>query len=335
MKIACLFLVATAALQAAVDGMVLNGTTGRPQAGVPVTLVSVSGAGMQPQGSTTSDPAGRFRFSETLQGPSLLQASYQGVTYNLMVQPAASTGLTLQIYGASATPGEAKPVEDVVLLEPLGTELSVRETVIWRNGGKQTFHDPAGGTLRFYAPPEAKDTLRVSATAPGGLPLEQAAAPAGTRDVFKVDFAIKPGDTTFEISYRLPFSSPGSFSGRVVQKDTPLRLAVPAGVTLEGDGLELIGQEPQSQASIYSVKTAEYKVVLAGTGSIAAAPAGGAQDTGSGIDQILPRVYGSVYAIVGLAMVILALGFILLYRRKAPASASAPDAASPRGRTRR
>ena len=73
-----------------------------------------------------------------------------------------------------------------------------------------------------------------------------------------------PGDTTFEVSYRLPFSSPGSFSGRAVQKDAPLRLAVPAGVTLKGEGLELLGQEPQSKASIYSVKTADYKVEIAG-----------------------------------------------------------------------
>ena len=56
---------------------------------------------------------------------------------------------------------------------------------------------------------------------------------------------------------------------------------------------------------------------------------GGAEDPGSGLNEILPRVYGSVYAIVGLAFVILALGFVLLYRKKAPVSATAPPAASP------
>jgi len=321
MRTALLLLLAAFVLQAAVDGTVLNGSTGRPQAGVSVTLVSVSGAGMQPQASVTSDPAGKFRFSETPQGPTLVQASHQGVTYNLMVQPGTpSTGLTVQVYNASTRPGAAKVIEDVVVLEPLGAELSVRENVIWQNGGKETFHDPAAGTLRFHAPPEAKDTLRVSATAPNGLPLEQAAVPAGPRNVFKVDFPIKPGDTTFEVGYRVPFSSPGSFSGRAVQKDTPLRLAVPAGVVLKGEGLELLGQEPQSKASIYSVKTADYQVEIVGTGSMGTAPAGGAEDSGSGLDQILPRVYGSAYAILGLALVILALGFILLYRKKATAS---------------
>jgi hypothetical protein len=336
MRTALLLLLAAIVLQAAVDGTVVNGSTGRSQAGVSVTLVAVSGAGMQPQASVTSDPAGQFRFSQTPQGPTLLQATHQGVTYNLMVQPGApSTGLKLEVFDASTRPGAAKVIEDVVLLEPLGAELSVRENVIWQNGGRETYHDPAGGTLRFYAPPEAKDTLRVSATAPNGLPLEHAAVPAGPRNVFKVDFPIKPGDTTFEVSYRLPFTSPGSFSGRGLQKDAPLRLAVPDGVAVKGEGLELLGQEPRSKASVYGVKTADYQVEITGTGSMAAAPAGGSEGSGSGFDQILPRVYGSAYAILGLALVILALGFILLYRKKAPASTSAQDPASPRSRNRR
>jgi len=336
MRAASLLLLVAAALHAAVDGTVMNGTTGRPEAGAPVTLVEMSGAGMQPRGSVTSDRAGRFAFNETLQGMALLQTTHQGVTYNLTVPPGAqSTGLTLQIYDVSARPSLAKVIEDVVLLEPLGAELSVREDILWQNGGNQTFRDPAAGTLRFYAPPEAKDTLQVSATAPGGLPLEQAAVPAGPRNVFKVDFPIKPGVTTFEVSYRVPFSSPGAFSGRAVQKEAPLRLAVPAGVTLTGEGLELLGQEPQSRASIYSVKTADFRVQIEGSGSMGSAASGAEQDTGSGLEQILPRVYGSVYPILGLAFVILALGFVLLYRKKAPASTSTQQAASPRSKSRK
>ena len=84
--------------------------------------------------------AGKFRFTETPLGPALLQATHQGVTYNLMVQPGApSTGLTLEVFDASTKPGAAKVIEDVVLLEPLGAQLSVRENVIWQNGGKLTY----------------------------------------------------------------------------------------------------------------------------------------------------------------------------------------------------
>ncbi len=333
MRPAALFLLAAAALQAAVDGTVVNGATGRPQPGVRVALVVMGGAGEQPRASAISDQAGRFAFAGALQGAALVQATHQGVTYNLMVQPGApSTGLTLEVFDSSARPGAAKVTEDVVVLEPAGAGLSVRETVIWRNTGKETFHDTSAGTLRFYAPPEARDTVRVSATAPGSLPATQAPEPAGPPGIYKVAFPIRPGETVFEISYTLPFSSPGRFSGRAVQKDAPVRLAVPAGVTLKGDGVELLGQEPESRASIYGVGAQDYSVEIEGSGTMAAAGGVTGEGGGSGLSQILPRVYDSAYAIVGLAFAILALGFILLYRKRPPASASTRPSASPRGR---
>ncbi len=333
MKILFAALLAAASLYAAVDGTVMNGTTGRPQPGATVTLVNLGGAGMQPQGSARSDQAGKFHFDQTPQGMALVQADYQGVTYTLMLQPGAPTsGLALQVFDASATPGNAKVTEDVIILEPAGPQLNVRQNIIWQNGGKQTFRDP-GGTLHFYAPAEGKSSLRVSATPPGGLPLEQPVAPAGAPNAFKVDFAIKPGETTFEIGYTVPLSSPGSFSGRTLQKDAPLRLAVPSGVTLKGEGLTLLGQDPQSKASVYGLKSQEFKVDIEGTGSMAsAAPASGEGSSDNGLDQILPRVYDSVYEIVGLGLAILALGFVLLYRMKASTTSIAQDRAGPRSR---
>jgi hypothetical protein len=337
MKRGLLFLLAASFLQAAIDGTVVNGTAGKPQPAVAVTLVSISGAGMEPQGSVKSDAQGNFRFEQTPAGPALIQAAHQGVTYSLMWQPGSpSSGLKLEVYDSSPKPEVAKVVQDIVLLEPSGTQLSVRETVIWQNGGKTTYANPATGTLRVHVPPEGQDSLRVSATPPNGLPLGQSASPAAGENVFKVDFPIKPGETSFEVSYQVPFSSPGSFSGRSLQKDAPLRLVVPPGVALTGDGLEPLGQEPQSQASIYGVKTADYRVEIQGMGAMGAPSADGGGDSGSsGFNQILPRVYENVYAIVGLSLVILALGFALLYRmRKAPA-ATAQVPSTPRSKKHR
>ena len=320
-------------LQGAVDGTVMNGTSGKPQAGVPVTLSDISAMGMQPQGTVKAGAEGKFRFELTPAGPALIQAAYQGVTYNLTLQPGSpSSGLTVTIYDSSARPGAAKVVQDIVLLEPAGTQLSVRENIIWQNDGKLTYSDPANGTLRLWVPPEGKSALRVSVTPPNGLPLEQSASPAAQTNVYKVDFPIKPGETTFEAGYVVPFTNPGSFSGKSLQKGAPLRLVAPQGVTLKGDGLEFLGQEPKSQASIYGVKSAEYKVDIQGT---AAADAGSSEDEeggGSGLDEILPRIYDNVYSVVGLALVILVLGFALLYRMHNAPSPSAQAPPVPRSK---
>ncbi|MFB3776134.1 MAG: carboxypeptidase-like regulatory domain-containing protein [Bryobacteraceae bacterium] len=331
---AALLLALAGVAHAAVDGTVVNGSAGKPQAGVTVTLVSMSGSGMQPQGSVQTDAQGSFRFDQTPAGPALIQAAHQGVSYSLVWQPGSPvSGLKLEVYDTSPEPGSAKAVQDIVLLEPSANRLSIRETVIWQNGGKTTYSNPASGTLRIHVPPEGKDSLRVSVTPPGGLPLEQSASAAGPQDVYKVDFPIKPGETSFEVSYQVPFSSPGVFSGRSLQKDAPLRLVVPHGVVLTGDGLESLGQEPQSQASIYGAKGPEYRVEIQG---MAVAPTGGGgEDSSSGLNQILPRVYDNAYTIVGLSLAILALGFVLLYRtRKAPVvPAQAPP--SPRSKRQR
>ncbi len=60
MRLALLFVLLGAALQAAVDGVVMNGTTGKPVAGASVTLFRLGGAaGMDAQGSATSDRPGQ------------------------------------------------------------------------------------------------------------------------------------------------------------------------------------------------------------------------------------------------------------------------------------
>ena len=79
-----------------------------------------------------------------------------------------------------------------------------------------------------------------------------------------------------------------------------------------------LGQEPRTQAHIYGLKGAAYEVQLAGAVSTrnaeASTDSAGAQDGSPPIQQILPRVNEKVKLILALALGILALGFVLLYR---------------------
>jgi hypothetical protein len=310
------FLLSLATAFAAFDGTVVNRTTGKPQPGAMVILFSIGTSGPQPLATAQTDAQGKFTFAQSAEGgPHLIEATYAGVTYNLMVPPGSpSSNLQVEVYDSSKKPGAARVTQHIVLLEPVGQQLNVGETFFLENGGNVTWHDPERGTLRFFVPAAAKDNLKVSARAPGSMTLERVAEPAGPRNVYKLNFPIKPGETRIDVTYSMPFTSPGSFSGEVFGAKVPTRLVTPPGVTLAGTGLKPLGTEPNTQAAIYEVAGATYKVSVEGAGTLQASDSSG-DDSGPSIGEILPRVYGKLAWVLAPSLIILALGFVLLYRR--------------------
>jgi hypothetical protein len=226
---------------------------------------------------------------------------------------------------AAATVPSASVTQHMVLLEPAESQLVVRESLIVENAGDAAFADAKNGVVRVFVPDAGVSSLGVMARAPGQSSVELKPVPAGLPQVYKVDFSLPPGETRFDFSYSIPFKNPGTFSGRILHRDGAVNLVVPAGVSVKGDGLEPAGQEPQTNAAIYSLKLLNYTVELQGTGSMSAAPAD-QPDPGSSLDEIPPRVYGSLYPILGLSFGILALGFVLFYRMRASAPASLTNA---------
>lgn len=315
-RLPVLLLLPLAAL-AAVEGTVINRTTGKPQPGTPVVLIRMSQAGMEPGQAGKTDAQGKFRLEGDAQGMGMLQATYQGVTYNHLVQPGApTTGLEIDVYDSSRNPGAARVSQHLIVLEPSGDQLGVTETFFVSNGGKTTHVDPARGTLQFYRPPEARGGDQVSCTAAGGVPLQRAAEKTARADVYRVDFPVRPGETRFDVKYLLAFANPGVFRGRTLQEGAATRLIAPRGVTLTGDALTAAGVEPSTQAAIYNVSASEFEVQVAGSGSIRSE-----EESGPGVEQILPRVYDRLVLILGLAAAILILGFVMLLRRGASPAA--------------
>jgi hypothetical protein len=329
MKAAILFLsLAALALPArAIDGTVINRTSGKPQPGATVSLYKLGQDGMESLESVKSDAQGRFQIKQDVQGPRLIQTAFDGVTYNHMLPPgSSSTGIALEVYNSSRQPGAAKVAQHMMLFEPSGGQMVISETYIYQNDGKVTYNDPEGGTLKFYLPPAAKGIVQVNATAPQGMPVQRAAEKSPRAGVYKVDFPIKPGETRIDLTYLVPYQDSATFEGRILHKDGPTRLITPSGVTLKGDNIASLGAEPRTQANIYDVKGSEFRVQIEGAGSLRAAETESQESSGPSIEQIMPRVYRSAAWIVGLALGVLALGFILLYRAQPAGVAPAPPA---------
>jgi len=332
-RLALILLAGALLSHAAIDGTVINATTGKPQPNCTVTLYKVGGNGPESLQSVKSGADGKFVIPIEAEGPRLVQAAYDGAVYNHMLPPGApASGIEIKVYQSSTKPGVAQVDQHMILFEPDGQNLNVSESYIFKNDTKTTFNDPVNGALRLWLPDAAKNA-EVNVLSPGSVPVRRAPQKTAEKNVDKLDFPVLPGESRVDIAYSIPFTSPGDFPMKTFFKGNSTKLVAPQGVTLQGTGLKSLGQEPTTQATIYGVDAPSFTVQVSGTGALKReeADSGGGRDSGDNrLMQILPRIYASadstasfgsvllsVKWILLLAFGVLGLGFTLLYRKDA------------------
>jgi hypothetical protein len=240
----------------------------------------------------------------------------------VMMPGSPRNGVEVDVFQATNKPGTAKVSQHFIVLQPGTGEMAVSEGILFQGDPQLTYNDATNGSFRFYLPPEANGKVSVTINAAGGMPIQRPAQKTNQQNVYKVDYPIKPGETRFDLNYAVPVTSPLIFSGKILHTEGASDLVIPTGVTIKGDNVDLAGQEPKTQASIYRIKGNEYKVAVEGTGSLspAADAAGGGDDDNNGaptIQEVKPRIYDQLYLILGIAFATLAAGSVALYRSSA------------------
>lgn len=322
LTLTAIMVVAAAPLFASIDGTVLDRTTGKPAAGVDVNMLQPGAQGMQMLAKTQTDLSGHFVFQrDRPAGPMLLQVIYKDVHYNKLLTPnIPSSNVNLEIYEPTKSPAVARVEQRMLVFDANSSRIGVEETVIIQNGSNRTYSNDAMGAWRFYLPPAANGQVRVSAQDGNGMPLPQAAEKTSESDVFQVNFPVKPGETQIDVNYTLPVGSPFRYRGRVVgvkgMPAGPLRLVAPPGLTLAGSDVQKIGIEPTTQATIFNViRSGNFSVDIAGSGSLH--PDNSSESDDSDAPQITegkPPIYAHRNLLIALALAILALGVVVLYR---------------------
>jgi hypothetical protein len=323
------FAALTATAHAAVTGVVINRSTGKPQAGATVALNRLGAqTGIELIDQAKTDAQGHFTINQPVQGPHVIRTAYAGVTYNHMLPPGSPTeNLTLDVYNSTLKqPADAKVTKHMILFEPAAGQMTVNETYLVSNTGNVAWNDPDAGTVHFFLPAGAKGDAKVQATAPGSVPIGAGVLKTSKPDTFSIDFPIKPGDTRIDVTYTTTYTAGEPYAGKIYSKDENTYLIAPNGITLAGEGLNDLGAEPRTQAHIFGLQGTSYNIKLTGEEAApptaAGAPADGADpaasDGGPQIEQIMPRVNGRAIPILGIALGILALGFVILYRHGAP-----------------
>jgi hypothetical protein len=311
-------------LLAAVEGVVQNGSTGQPQAGATVTVIKLE-QGMDALATATSDAAGKFRFPDVTLGDEahyMLRAEYQGVTYNRVIAPGMRTGdVTVTVF-RSAPPGPkaSTPEQHLMLVEPSGEELTVNESYLYRNNSQPpvSYVDKKQGTLRFYLPPTAKGQVEAHVSTAAGVPIRVGPEKAGPNDIYKIDYPIRPGDTRIDVTYKVPYAAGMVFTAHSQYPGMVTRVVAPAGVTVEGQGLEAMGEEPQTKAAIFNAPKADtFRFTVSGTGRLTRPQGEGEGETeaqnGPPLTVVPVPVYERFWQILGFASAILLAGLYGLY----------------------
>jgi len=338
---------AAAAQAGTVTGVVRNGTTNKPAAGVQVLLIELQG-GMQTVGTTKTDAAGNYSFDNDAigQGPMLIRAIYHGVFFHQPLTPGTATA-DVTVYETTTSPLARQIAQRLVVFQPNGTSLLVGEEYSIQNQAQPpaAYYDEKGDFE--FAIPDGAQLSQVSAWGPSGMPVVQGTIDRGPNH-YAIAFAFQPGDNGVRISYEIPYASnSASLALASPYSAEKMMIAAPPTVQVASEGFEPGPSEQGYSTYTHDEVAAGAKVQISVSGTApppasddATASDGGqaapdqvngrdSGDAASGSLQVIPPRLDSLrwILIAGFAA-LFALGLVYLWRRPVSAPAIAGDAGS-------
>ena len=196
-------------------GTVTNGTTNKPAVGDEVILINIAN-GMDVAGSTKADSSGKFSFkldaSNGAGGPHLIRAVHQGVNYH-QIAPPGTNSVEVKVYDVAKKVSALSLTADVVRFQADATSLQGMRLFAVDNTSSPPVTQMNDHNFEFYLPAGAK-IQQVQARAPNGQPIAADAEPesektpekTSEKNLYAINFPLRPGETQFQLEYTLPYS---------------------------------------------------------------------------------------------------------------------------------
>ena len=273
-----------------ITGVVTNKTTNKPAAGDDVVLIRLA-QGMQEASRTKTDAKGRF----TLEIPNgdnqlhLVRVTHDKANY-FRPAPPGTQSVEVEVFNAAAKVNGVSREADVMRLQTdeSGKALQIVEHFFVKNESNPPLTQFSDRPFEFYLP-EGAVLEGSAALAPGGMPVQASPVPLGDPNHYAFIFPIRPGETQFQISYRLPYSGSLKFSPRVMTPTDTIAVMMPKSMTFKpGPSAPYAPVTEETTAQTYVARNAQPSEALdftvSGTGQMprdtgaAAAGANGAAD---------------------------------------------------------
>jgi hypothetical protein len=250
---ACLLAVfsITVASAQTITGTVTNGTTNKPSAGDGVILLSL-GQGMQESGRTQTDAKGNFTLKlDDTNGPHLIRAVHQGVTYHRMAPP-GTTSVEVQVFDVAKKVQGLSVTADVMRFQAQGNELQGIRLFAVNNASNPPRTQMNEPSFEFYLPDGAEVDQAMAMTA-GGQPLNSSAVPQKEKNRYGFIFPLRPGETQFQVVYHMPYTGSVSVNPRAIYDSQHFVVMLPKTMQFkagEGAKFQQMQDPQQSDATV-------------------------------------------------------------------------------------
>lgn len=208
----------------------MNKTTGKPSAGDTVTLIRLA-QGMQEATHTTTDAHGRYTLNVPDDGLHLVRVTHDLANY-FKPAPAGTTSVDLDVYNAAAKVKGVTSEAEVMRIESdaSGTSLRVVENFFLKNDSKPPMTQFSKEPFDFWLPDGAV-VEGAAAESPDGMPVRQAPVPLAEKNHFTFLFPIRPGETRFQITYRVPYSGKLALEPKLTMPTDTVAIMIPKSMT--------------------------------------------------------------------------------------------------------
>lgn len=228
-NLAILFVVSLpAALAAPITGVVTNLTSNKPSPGDTVALIRLQ-QGMQVAAQATTDPQGRYTLNMTDTDPMhLVRVTHQGANYFQPLPPGKNT-VNIDVYDAAEKVDGITTEADVQRMETGSDGLHVTENYFVKNASSPPRTRIGMRSYVFYLPKDA-EIISSAALGPGSMPVQSSPMPAGAPGEYAFVFPLRPGETRFQVTYRLPYSGSLQFHPQVAAPVDNFALILPKSI---------------------------------------------------------------------------------------------------------
>jgi hypothetical protein len=213
-----------------ITGTVTNKTTGKPSAGDTVTLIRLA-QGMQEATHTTTDARGHYTLEVPDDGLHLVRVTHDLANY-FRPAPAGTTTVDLDVYSGAAKVKGVTSEAQVMRIESDagGSALRVVQNFFLKNDSNPPMTQFSKQPFDFWLPDGAV-VEGAAAQSPDGMPVKQAPVPLTEKNHYTFLFPIRPGETRFQITYRLPYTGKLAIEPKLTMPTDTVAIMIPKAMT--------------------------------------------------------------------------------------------------------